>query len=152
MAAITKRGPTPSYIIGALGGFAGGIWLIVWPFISWPLGTGLPSIWDKGEPAGIADIIYGVLLILFTIGCMYGWKVSLGSFTLGHVSLYGMLLLSIALLVLPFVFGNNPTILGTIPAGKNAEPYAFWNDIITGAISLPFTLYYLIPRQSKVVA
>jgi hypothetical protein len=144
--------PRPSYIIGALGGFLGGIWLIVWPFISWPPNSGLPSLWDKGEAAGIFDVIYGVLLILFILGCMYGWKISLGSFTLGHVSLYGLLLLSIALLVVPFILGNNPKLFGTIPAGKNQDEYAFWNDIITGAISLPYTMYYIIPRKPKVAA
>ncbi len=143
--------PRPSYILGALIGFFGGIWLIAWPFISWPPNSGLPSIWDKGEAEGILDVIYGVLMIIFTIGCMYGWKVSLGRFTLGHVSLYGMLLLSIALLVVPFILGLNPKLFGTIAGGKNQEEYAFWNDIITGLISLPISLYYIFPRKPKVV-
>jgi predicted flap endonuclease-1-like 5' DNA nuclease len=149
MEATTRSGPSLSYTLGTAGGILGGIWLIIWPFISWPLGTGLPSIWDRGAAAGILDVIYGVLLILFTVGCMFGWRASLGSFTLGHVSLYGMLVLTIALLVVPFLLGNNPKILGIIPAGSNQDEFAFWNDIITGIISIPFVIYFILPHPSK---
>lgn len=142
----------PSYIIGALVGFIGGLWLVIWPFIPWPPNTDLPAIWVRSNAIGILDIVYGVLLILFTFGCMFGWYVKLPGFTLGHVSLYGMLLLSIALLVVPFILGKNPAILGgVIPAGQNADPYAFWNDIITGLISLPFSVYYIVPHKPKAV-
>lgn len=137
-------------IIGVLGGILGGIWLIIWPFITWPPGVPTISIWERDQAAGMRDIIYGVLLILFTFGCLYGFNI--GSGILGRLSLYGFALLSIALLVLPFVFGYNPTLFGSIPAGKNQDMYIFWNDIITGIISLAITLYFLIPRKPKVAA
>lgn len=137
-------------IIGVLGGVLGGIWLIIWPFITWPPGAPTISIWERDQAAGTRDIIYGVLLILFTLGCMYGFNI--GNGILGRLSLYGFALLSLALLVLPFVFGYNPTLFGSIPAGKNQDMYIFWNDIITGVISLVITLYFLIPRKPKVAA
>ena len=137
MEATTKRRPDIGYILGSLGGFLGGVWLIVWPFLIWPPGAqGLISVWDKGNAAGITDIIYGVLMILFTAGCMYGYKIKLGGTSVGELSLYGFVLLTLALLILPFVFGYNP-------GGKNEDPYIFQNDIITGIVCLPFVIPYL---------
>ncbi len=142
MEATTKRRSDIGYILGSLGGFLGGVWLIVWPFLSWLPGSGIPSIWDRGafqpevQAAGVRDIVYGVLMILFTSGCMYGWKIKLGGTNLGELSLYGFVLLTLALLILPFVFGFNP-------GGSNADPWVFQNDIITGIVNLFFVIPYL---------
>ncbi len=135
-----KRGPDLVFTLGVLSGILGGLWLIVWPFISWPLGSGFPALinYDKSGEA-TRDIIYGVLLILFTLGCAYGMRIAKPVF---DISLYGFLLLSIFILASPFIFGN-------APGSKGFNDVIFWQDIITGAISLVITLYYIIPRPKR---